>query len=388
MKLPSPCLCRWVPPDLFSRALNRTVFSTCRLVLPALVFVGARAAEGEQVVGVAAVTRQDLAKELSVQAEFRPYQEVNLHAKVAGYLQKISVDIGDSVKAGDLIATLEVPELRSDLARGEATTKRAEANYREAHLNFTRLQSVSRSQPTLVAAQDLDVAEAKDAAAAAALAEAQSDLARYRTMEQYTRISAPFTGVVTQRFADTGALIQAGTSSSTQTMPLVRLSQNDRLRLAFPVSVSYAAGIKVGDTVDIDFADGSPRKTGQIARFTRRIVTETRTMIAEIDVPNPELRLIPGMYVTVILKVDLHPQVLAVPVEAVSGTKQPTVYVINRDKAIEERPIQLGIETPTKYEAVAGLKEGELVMIGNRSQVHIGQKVTTKLVDLVATSTR
>ncbi len=333
--------------------------------------------------GAAPVTRQDLAKELSVQAEFRPYQEIELHAKVAGYLQQIGVDIGDRVRAGDAIATLEVPELKEDLARGEALAQRAAANYKEAHVNYTRLLNVNHTQSNLVAQSDLDAAEARDAAATAAVAEAKSELEKYRTLEAYTRITAPFDGVITKRFADPGALIQAGTSSSTQAMPLVRLSQIDRLRLDFPVSITYAAAIAVGDPIEIVLGDNR-RLPGTVARISHRITTETRTMMAEIDVPNPDLKLIAGMYVTVGLKLDRRVHTLAVPVEAVSGTKQPTVYVINGNHQIEERPVQLGIETPTKYEVLSGVREGELVMIGNRAQVHIGQKVTTKLVDLAA----
>jgi RND family efflux transporter MFP subunit len=340
------------------------------------------AAESVAMVAVAPVTRRDLAKDLSVQAELRPAQEIDLHAKVAGYLRRIDVDIGDHVKAGDPIATLEVPELREDLAKSQAALLRAESNYKEAHLNYTRLVSVSKGQPNLLAQQEVDVAQAKDASAAAAVTEAKSDVDKYRTLEDYTRIRAPFDGVITKRFADPGALIQAGTASNAQ--PLVRLSQNDKLRLVFPISVSYARAFKVGDPLEIDLGEKQDRLSGTIARFNRRIATDTRTMLAEADVPNANLELIPGMYATVVLTVDRHPQTLAVPVEAVSGSKQPTVYVVTADKKIEERAIQLGIETPTRYEVTAGLREGELVMIGNRAQVHVGQTVTTKMVSLVA----
>lgn len=355
------------------------------LLLPLTPFVlfgpaGLAAAEAETIVAVAAVTRQDLAKELSVQAELRPYQEIELHSKIAGYLRRVNVDIGDHVKTGDPIAVLEVPELREDLARGQAALQRAEANFKEAHLNYTRLVSVSRGQPNLLAQQEVDVAQAKDSAAAAAVAEAKSDVEKFRTLESYTRINAPFDGVITKRFADAGALIQAGTASNTQAMPLVRLSQNARLRLVFPISVTYARNFKVGDAIEINLGEREPRRTVPIARFNRRIATETRTMNAEADVPNDNLELIPGMYATVVLKIEHRPQALAIPVEAVSGAKQPTVYVITGDRKIEERIIKLGIETPARYEVVSGLKEGELVMIGNRAQVHVGQKVATKMI--------
>ncbi len=330
------------------------------------------------VVAVATVTREDLFKELTVQAEFRPYQEVDLHAKVSGYLQKIDVDIGDTVKAGDLIGVLEVPELDDDLARATAAAQRAEADVKEAHVNYARLVSVNQSHPNLVAQQDLDTAEAKDSVAAAALAAAQADAKKYRTLADYTHITAPFSGVITKRYADPGALIQAGTSSDTQTKPLIRLSENDKLRLDFPVSESYAAAVNVGDPVEIRLDSSDQPMTGVISRFSHRIAMETRTMETEVEVPNPGMKLIPGMYATVVLKLQRRPQALAVPVEAVSGTTRRTVFVVNRDQRIEERTVQTGLETPAKFEVLSGLQEGERVMIGNRAQVSLGEKVTAQ----------
>ncbi|MFI5336314.1 MAG: efflux RND transporter periplasmic adaptor subunit [Opitutales bacterium] len=347
-----------------------------------------RAEEPEPVVptvAVALVSRADLYKELTVQAEFRPYQEIDLHAKASGYLRQINVDIGDSVKAGDLIGILEVPELEDDLARAVAAQQRAEADFKEAHLNYARLQSVSQSRPNLVAQQDLDTAEGKDSAMAAAVAAAQAETRKYRTLAEYTRITAPFNGVITKRYADPGALIQAGISSDTQTKPLIRLSENDRLRLDFPVSASYAEEMKVGDPVEIHLDAVTAPLTGVISRFSRRITMETRTMETEVEVPNPDLKLIPGMYATVVLRLQRRPQTLAIPVEAVSGSAHPTVYLVNRNQEIEERPVELGLETPAKYEVLSGLHEGDRVMIGNRSQVHPGQKVSAQPVTLATT---
>jgi RND family efflux transporter MFP subunit len=374
------------PPASIKAKSSRRRFVAAAVVVIAAIFlihhaVSKSAAETVPVlptVASATVMREDLYKELTIQAEFRPYQEVELHAKVAGYLQQINVDFGDQVKAGQLIATLEVPELGDDLAHAMAEAQRAQADYNDAHLDFTRLSEVNKSQPNLVAQQDLDAAEAKDDIAAANLVAAKSDAKKYQTMVDYTQITAPFSGVVTQRYADPGALIQAGTASNTQSQPLVRLSENDRLRLDFPVSVTYAEEIALGNPVEIQL-DGSGRTlTGTIARFTRKIAMDTRTMETEVDVPNPDLKLIPGMYATVMLKLQRRPQALAIPVEAVSGTGQPTVYVINRDQQIEERSVQLGLETPTEYEVLSGLQEGDRVMLGNRSQVSVGQKVSVK----------
>jgi RND family efflux transporter MFP subunit len=346
-------------------------------------------------VAVCQVTRENLAEELVCDAEFRPYQEIDLHAKVAGYLENITVDIGDRVQAGQLLATIEVPELADDIqranasiARNEQEVSRAQAAYEEAHLIYTRLAAVDKAQPNLIAQQELDAAVEKDRASASALAGARAEvdvsraeIAKLRTMLKYTGIVAPFSGVITQRYADPGALIQAGISSSTQALPLVRLSQNTRLRLDIPVSVSYVSQINVGDPVEIHVESCSKALTGTIARSTRKVDTTTRTMDVEVDVPNDDLKLIPGMYASVAVRFDHREKVLAVPVEAVSRQTAATVFVVNKNNKIEERVVSLGLETPRKLEVLSGLAENELVMIGNRTQVKPGQLVQPKPVE-------
>jgi RND family efflux transporter MFP subunit len=177
-------------------------------------------------VSVAKVSREDLSKEDTVPAEFRPYVEAELYAKVSGYVKDMNVDFGDKVKAGQLLATLEVPELQAELQNVIASEAKAEADHTNADLIYTRLMGVNREHPDLVAQQDLDTAQANDLAAAAAVAAARADVNKYQTLVGYTKITAPFDGVITRRYADPGALIQAGTSSDTQSLPLVRVSDN------------------------------------------------------------------------------------------------------------------------------------------------------------------
>jgi RND family efflux transporter MFP subunit len=333
------------------------------------------------VVGVAKVTREDLFNTVPIPAEFRPYVEVELHAKVSGYVDKMNVDFGDRVKSNQLLATLEVPELHDQLHNAVAVRQKAEADYTNAHLMYTRLLEVSQKNPNLVAQQDLDTAQAKDGSTFSAIAAAKADVDRYQTLVKYTQITAPFDGVVTHRYADPGALIQAGTSSDTQSMPLVRVSDNYLLRLDFPVSVDYVKDIHPGAPIQVRIESLDDKMvTGTVTRFTDKITLDTRTMIVEIEVPNPTLEIVPGMYAALDLKVRQVSNALAVPVGAIGESKNPTVYVINGDSVIESRPVKLGLETPDKYEVVSGLKEGELVMIGNRAFVHPGEKVETKLV--------
>jgi len=338
-----------------------------------------------QTIAAARVSREDLCNEITLAAEFRPYAEVELHAKVSGYLEAMNVDLGDRVTAGQFLAKLEVPELRDELHQGLAAQMRAEAEYRNAHLAYTRLLAVEKDHPNLVAQQELDAAQAKDLIAEAAVASAKATVERYQTMVDYTRISAPFDGVITRRFADPGALIQSGTASATQSLPLLCVSDNYRLRLDIPVSVSYVKDIQVGAPVEILVESlGGRSIKGTISRSTQRVDGATRTMITEIEVPNANLELVPGMYATAVLKVERRPDTLSIPTEAITSVQHPTVYLINSNEELEERPVTLGLETAGKYEIRTGLTEGDLVFVGNRSQVKLGQKVRVKLIGPLA----
>ncbi len=333
-----------------------------------------------QRVAAARVTREDLFNEVSVSAEFRPFAQVELHSKISGYVESISVDIGDRVKAGQLLAKLEVPELKNELDRALAAQKRAEADYKDAHLAYTRLLAVEKAHPNLVAQQELDAAEAKDNIAEAQIAAAKAESERYQTLQAYTKISAPFDGVITHRYADPGSLIQAGTSSDTQSRPLVRLSDNYKLRLDFPVSVSLLKELRLDDSVEVHLDSlGGKVFEAKISRCTRKVDEATRSMMVELEVPNPNLEIVPGMYATVVLKMERRPKALTVPTEAVAIGESSSVYLINAADEIEERPVTLGLETPHKCEIASGLKEGDLVMLGSRSLVKPGQKVETKI---------
>ena len=337
------------------------------------------------VVAVARVTREDLCNEVSYTAEFRPYEEVELHAKISGYVREMKVDFGDRVKAGQLLATLEVPELQDELHNAIATEQKAEADYTNAHKIYMRLAAVNKEHPNFVPLQELDTAESKDRTTAAAIAATKADVAKFNTLVDYTRISAPFDGVITKRYADPGALIQAGTTSDTQALPLVRVSDNYRLRLDFPVEVKYVEDTHVGDPVEVRVESlGGKSFTGTITRTTDRVEEQTRTMITEIEVLNPTLKLVPGMYVTVVLKVECRPKALSIATEAVPAGQKSSVYLVNDQGQIEERPVTLGLETPSSYEVLSGLKEGDLVLIGSRSQVKPGQKVEPKLIASLA----
>ena len=359
------------------------------------------------IVAVAKASRTDLSQTLTLAAEFRPFQEIDVHAKVAGYLKVIYVDVGDRVKAGQLLAVLEIPELRDEVAQDEATVRRsreeinrakadlerAESAHEIAHLASTRLAGVLKSRPNLVAQQDLDdaagrdrMAEAQVATAKAGLAAAEEQLAvataaasKTKTLFEYARITAPFAGVVTHRYADTGAMIQAGTSSQTQAMPVVRLSQDDRLRLTIAVPESAVARVRVGEPVEVRVEAVGRTFPGTVARSAARVNPETRTMDTEVDVPNRDLTLVPGMYAYASLALERANGVVAVPIQALDRGEDKTTVLTVRDGTVERREVKLGLESADRVEIVAGLEPDALVVIGNRNQLRPGARVTPKL---------
>lgn len=344
-------------------------------------------------VSVAPVSRTDLSSTLTLAAEFKPFQEVNVYAKVAGYVRQMRVDIGDHVRAGEVLAVLEIPEAEDQLQQASAGVERAKqevtrakAAYDEAHLTYDRLAEVLKQQPNLVAQQEIDQARAKDEtlkaswdAAQSAVREAVAHRATYATMLAYSKITAPFSGVVTKRFADTGSLVGAGTAASGQA--LVRLSQLDPLRLALPVPESAVPNVREGAPVEVVIQSTKQTLGATVTRVSGAVATDTRTMQVEVDIPNARLTLAPGMYATATLVLDSRKNALSLPIEAAPNRKgdTATVYVLDKDHRIQERTIGVGMETATQIEVRSGLEENELVLIGGRRQYQVGQVVQPKL---------
>jgi RND family efflux transporter MFP subunit len=364
-------------------------------------------------VAVAQVTRGSLAKTLDLPAEFRPFQEIDLHAKVAGYVKRINVDVGDHVRTGQLLAVLEIPELQDEVTqaesqvkrdehevvRAEADLKRAQAAHEVAHLAYTRLAEVVKSRPDLVAQQDLDNAAGRDREAEAqvdtskaALAAAQQQLAvaragldKTRTMFAYAEIRAPFDGVITKRYADTGAMLAAGTSSEKQAIPLVRLSQNGLLRLTVQVPESAVSLVHLGSPATIDVPELKKTFTGKVTRFAGMLSTETRSMDTEIDVPNANYELVPGMYANLSLQLDRKDGALTVPVEGVVREgDNATALVVDAQGKLEPRQVKTGLETSNRVEILSGLKEHEQVVVGSRAQLRPGEQVRPKVLETPA----
>jgi RND family efflux transporter MFP subunit len=316
------------------------------------------------------------------------------------------------VKAGQVLAILEIPELQLQLTEDDAAIKnardqvtlaehelgRVQANRDVVHLQYDRLNGVAKSKPGLVAQQEVDDAQGKDLAAEAQVEGSKSNLqgaqsrlevaqakrAHDQALFDYSKITAPFAGVITQRYANQGALMQAGTSSSTQAMPLVRLSQDDIFRLVIPVPESYVRYIHLGDPVQVNVPSLNRTLPGKVARFSEDVKEDTRTMHTEVDVPNPNRVLFEGLYAEATITLENKNNVLYVPVQAVDHNGDRTsVLVVSSANKLERRPVVLGIETSTDAEVVSGLEEGDLVVVSDRSSLKEGEEVQPKMIELV-----
>ena len=359
------------------------------------------------IVPVAVAEPANLENNLVLSAEFRPFQEVDVMAKVAGYVRAINVDIGSHVGQNAVLATLEVPEIQDDLAKAKAGVAAAEANIATAEagvqranagatiaeLSFQRIRSVATRDKGLVPKQDIDVAQSKQlegdaqlASAASSLesaqqskVEAKAEYSRAGAMAQYATIRAPFAGVVTKRYANTGSMIQAGISSQTQAMPVVRLAQNNVLRLSLPVPVSAVADIRDGQTVDVNVTSTGRHLEGKIARYADAVQMATRTMDTEVDVPNADGSLVPGMYAEVHLHLADRPAALSVPLDAVDGlgTSVQQAYVV-RDGVVHLVTVKVGLQTPDRLEILSGLQRGDKVVVGRHTGLSDGEKVDAR----------
>jgi RND family efflux transporter MFP subunit len=357
---------------------------------------------------VSVVQRGTISHVLSLAGQFQPYQVVDVHAKVSGYLRHIYVDIGDKVHAGQTLGVLEVPELnaqyrstqaedersKDEITRARNEVARAKSMHTALQANYDRLRQAAKAQPGLIAEQELDDAQSKaeasqsqiDAAESALSASRQgadathADMQRVGAMQAYTTITAPLNGVVIWRYADTGALIQAGTSSDVQSLPLIKLSQSDLLRLRLPVPEDAVGYVHEGDTVQIRIDALQRSITGKITRFTRNVSLDTRTMETEVDVPNKDLSITPGMYANTYLQLGHRDNILTIPLLAVQRQgSQATVMVLDQQNRVELRRVQLGIQGSNLVEVRSGLQQGDRVVLGDQSKYRAGERVTPRL---------
>jgi len=311
-------------------------------------------------VRVVTATRSPEERLVTLTGEVRPYAEVVLYAKVSGYLKKILVDKGDHVKEGQLLAVIESPELdrQYDAAVIDAQDKRRDA-----------IREKTLREKNLISQQDADHAEA-------AARESEANAESLRTQKGYEVLRAPFAGTVTARYADPGALVQNAASSQTTALPLITLSQTDRLRIYVYLNQRDASSVRIGDRADIsDSSRPELNLTASITRVSGELDLRTRTLLAELDVNNEKGLLLAGSFAHVLLKLTAIPAV-QIPAEALlMKNEKSMVAVLTSDNRVRFRPVVIADSDAKTVRLVSGLKLGEKVVLNPGWGISDGDQV-------------
>jgi RND family efflux transporter MFP subunit len=307
-------------------------------------------------------SRRDITQTLTLPANISPWYQATLYAKTPGYLKWIGSDKGDTVKKGQLLAEIDSPEV-------EQQFRQAEADYRIKQITFQRLMNVWKENPEVIAKQDVDVAEA-------AANGAKHVMENRRTLLAYTKVYAPFTGVITARFADPGALIQSAATTAMQAVPLFTIMDLDTLRVYVSVPQEAAMQAKPGVPAIITTRELPGQELrATITRTTNALDPATRSLLVEIDLPNPGHRLQPGMFVTTTLVLQEHAQVLALPPAAlVTSPNGKSVFIVEEGLA-KRVPVKTGLDDGVWIEITEGLQEGMDVVVVGKSGLTDGQPV-------------
>jgi membrane fusion protein (multidrug efflux system) len=319
--------------------------------------------EGPLEVKTAHPFRGEITRSIGLPGEIKAYQQATLYAKVTGYLKAITVDKGDPVKEGALLGEIEVPELLSDNAKYKAEVEVSEIDYK-------RTSEAQKKAPDLVTPISVDTAKGKYEVAKANLEGAE-------TLLKFTKIVAPFSGIVTRRMVDPGAFIPAATAgSSPQMAALLTIADFNTVRVQIAVPELEASLVAKGQPAKVS-VDGLPGRTfeGKITRFAYSLDDATKTMLAEVELPNPKLELRPGMYANVKLGIERKENALLVPAEAVLMEKaNASVFIVAENKA-KKRPVKIGFSDGSNVEILEGLKPEEAVILLGKAPPTDGRPV-------------
>lgn len=334
-------------------------FLTLSLTFSAVVALAAEPTK----VKTAKVSRADVIRYVTLPGTLKANQQATLYAKVAGYLTNVAIDKGDVVKADQVLAVIEVPELIADLKKFEADAKVAE-------VDLSRLIEAQKKAPDLVVPQMLDKARGASEVA-------RANMQRTQTLLDFAKIIAPFSGLITQRFVDSGAFVPSATSgSAAQNAALFTIMETTTLRAQVAMPELDAALTVKGQPVKIS-PEALPGKTfeAKVSRTAGAIDEATRTMIVEADLPNPEGALRPGLYATVKVGVDHHDQVLTVPVESLAMEKTNAFVFKVADGKAKKTAVTLGFNDGARAEILTGVAESDAVILVGKATFTDGQPV-------------
>ena len=363
----------------------------------------ARADSTERIpVSVVKPQRRTIADRLALTGSITPYEQVTVYAKVSGYLKSLAVDMGDGVRQGQLLAEIDVPEMmaaleekRAALLKAQAAVEQARASVEQSRaalefqeVSYKRLQAIHDKDPDVMPRQEVDQArsgfaaarakvktdEAQVKVAEAAVAAARTEIETLNTLAQYARIVAPLSGVVSQRFVDPGALVQAASTSRTQAAPIVSIARLDKLRVVADVPEPSVRFVKAGSPATLQVYPGESFPA-RVARAGTVLDPASRTMRIELDVANPGQRLRPGMTVKVLLELQKIDNALTVPVAAIRAQGLNRVVFVVEGETAKQRVVKTGLEFPEWIQVVEGLKGEEEVVVATAGTLADGASV-------------
>ncbi len=341
--------------------------------------------------------REDVLRQITMPASIEAFEKTTLYSKVSGYVKWIRVDIGDRVTKGETIAKIEVPEMLGQRRETEAELGSAKANHENAQaelesaqadyelkeVTYKRLHAVREEDPEVMPQQTVDEARGRFRVAGARVKVVESritqvlskirrveaTLNRLQTLIAYAEIKAPFSGVVTERFVDPGALVQAAITSQ-NVQPIVTVSTMRKLRLFLDVPEREVPFVDVGDAALIT-VDALPRRkfAGKITRFAVALNPSTRTMRTEIDILNRERLLHPGMYAQVRLTLEKRPEVITIPSSGLRGAGEKKFIYCVVDGVIRKVEVETGFDNGIKVEITRGLQGNETVALAARGSL-------------------
>jgi len=315
-------------------------------------------------VRVVQVKKGDATRSISLPGNVLPYQQATLYAKVAGYVKGVLVDKGDAVKEGALLADIEVPELIADRAKYQAELE-------VAAIDFKRVSEAQSKAPDLIIPQAVDTAKSKYEVA-------KANLDRTETLLAFAKIIAPFSGVITKRLVDPGAFIPAATSGSVaQNASLFTLMDFSKVRVQVPVPEIEVPFIKNGLPAKVTVEE-LPNSTfeGSITRYSQALDEATKTMLVEIELPNPETQLHPGMYARIRIIVERKPDSLIIPADALVAEKTRNSVFTVADNKVHRVTVKTGFNDGGWVEILEGVKLNDPVILVGKQVLADGQPVT------------
>ena len=334
------------------------------------------AAAGQKAVMVVKPTESDATAPLILPGNIQANRSASIYARVDGYLKQWYVDIGDHVQQGQVLADIEAPQIDANLREAQAQLELADANLKLAQTNTARSQQLYANKVN--SQQELDTVVATGSVQQANRDNAAAMLANAQQMKQYEQVRAPFDGVITARYIDVGSLVTSGSARTVQ--KLFDLAQSDPVRVFVNVPQSDVSRVQAGSSATVK-VDEYPNETfsGKVARDAGAFDQASRTILLEVDVPNPNGRLYAGMYAHVSLSTPNPHPLLYVPDNTILiDSKGTRVATVGADHKIHFKPVTLGRDFGTKSEIVSGLSPSDLIVQNPTDDLQEGMTVSVQ----------